>query len=542
MFTELFKRVIPLTAISLFLLLVASDFFFSGCATRSTPSGGPRDTTAPAMDTSFPPNGSLFFKGNELIIEFSEFISLKNPGQQINFSPPLKEKPEFTLRGKELSIEWTDTLRENTTYTISFGEAIQDFTEGNVNDRMKFVFSTGSYIDSLRLRGRVIDGRTNQAEKQFLVALYEQSAVSNNDSIPFLEMPAYYTYTDEEGQFELENLRFGNFHVIAFEDKRGNFRLNTGSEKIAFLLDSLALNDSTPPLELKSFLPEDEPRFFGAKHTGNGQIQVAFNYEPDSLEVMRIGVDSSFANDFLTWEKSSDTSTFWFEQGKLDSLVLLVKADELSDTSTIFLRPFKKKKLEIKAVSESVPFYQSFQFETDRPLLSAEAEMLRVISKKDTLQPDSVVLTAPKILSVFPRRRPKELTIYFMEGAITGFDGNSNDSTMIKQITLKRDELGTVLFRVNTSSEENLILLIKDAQGIEIRRENFLGKTNVELKNELPGLYSAEIIIDKNGDGQWTTGDYLSRRKPEPIIKYDEQIEVRANWELELVWEPDLRD
>lgn len=535
------RRILPFTVISLFILLLVSDFFLSGCATRSTPSGGPRDTTAPAVDTSFPPNGSLYFKGNELIIVFSEFISLKNPGQQINFSPPLKEKPEFSLRGKELSIQWTDTLRENTTYTISFGEAIQDYTEGNVNDRLKFVFSTGSYIDSLSLRGRLIDSRTKQAEKQFLVALYEQAEILADDSLVFKQMPAYYTYTDEEGGFQLENLRYGSFHVIAFEDKRGNFRLNTGSEKIAFLQDSLVLNDSTPPLELQSFLPEDEKRFFGAKHIGSGQIQIAFNYPPDSLSARRLGPGAAIEDVFLTWDESPDTSIFWFDQEGLDSVVLEVKTNQISDTSTIFLRPFKKKSLGIKAVAEAVPFYQSFTFDADRPIVKTDVSLVQIITDKDTLPPDSVIQVSSRKMSVYPARRPKDLQVYFAAGAVQAFDGETNDSIVIKQSTLRRDELGSVVFRVVTASDQSLILLIKDKQGNEISRVNFKEKTSIDLKNALPGLYSAEIIIDENNDGAWTTGDYLGRRKPEQIIKYDEQIEVRANWELELVWEANLK-
>lgn len=539
---EHMRRIIPFTAISPFILLFISDFFLSGCATRSTPSGGPRDTTAPVVDTSFPPNGSLYFQGNELTILFNEFISLKNPGQQISFSPPLKEKPEFNLRGKELSIQWTDTLRENTTYTISFGEAIQDYTEGNVNDRLKFVFSTGSFIDSLSLSGRVIDSRTNQAEKEFLVAMYEQAEIRANDSLVFQKMPAYYTYTDEEGRFQLENLRYGNFHVIAFEDKRGNFRLNTGSEKTAFLQDSLVLNDSTSPLELKSFLPQDEKRFFGAKHTGNGQIEVAFNYAPDTLSVRRLGADAGMDYEFLTWDKSADTSVFWFNQTGLDSVVLLVETDELQDTSTIFLRPFKEKKLDLKAVAEAVPFYQSLDFKADQPLVKADPTRIRIITDKDTLTPDSVDLSSPMVLSIYNARRPKELSLYFAEGALTAFDGRTNDSLIIKQSILRRDELGSVLFSVIAQTDSALILIIKNKEAQEIRRVNFAVNTSVELKNALPGLYTAEIIIDVNKDGAWTTGDYLSRRKPEPIIKYGEQIEVRANWELELVWEANLKD
>ena len=534
------RRIIPLTAIACFILFFLADVFLSGCATRSTPSGGPRDTSAPVVDTSYPPNRSLFFEGSELIIEFDEYISLKNPGQQISFSPPLKKKPEFSLKGKELSIEWSDTLRPNTTYTISFGDAIRDYTEGNVNDQLKFVFSTGSYIDSLHLKGRVIDGRTGKPEKQFLVALYDQEAINENDSLAYNGIPAYYTYTDEEGNYELENLRYHSFHVIAFEDKRGNFQLNTGSEKMAFLSDSLILNDSTPSLTLKTFNPQGERRFFGARHIAYGQVQIDFNYPPDSLEVTRIITDSLGTNDYLTWDDTPDTSIFWFDQGKLDSIILLVKTAELADTSTIYLRPFKRQELKIEAESESVPFYQNPTFNTDKPIGKIDPSKILTIAGNDTLASDSAFIASPTSIEVIPVKRPGQFQCYFMKGAVTSFDNDVNDSLLINITNLRRNELGSVLFRVVSESEDSLILLIHNENGEETARLNFSGTTSIDLKNERPGLYSAEIIIDENGDGKWTTGDYLSRRKPERIVKYSEKIEVRANWELELVWEADL--
>ena len=39
-----------------------------------------------------------------------------------------------------------------------------------------------------------------------------------------------------------------------------------------------------------------------------------------------------------------------------------------------------------------------------------------------------------------------------------------------------------------------------------------------------------------NGNGKWDPGKYLQHRQPEKVIIYDEKVEVKANWDLELVW------
>ncbi len=512
----------------------------SGCATRTTPSGGPRDTTAPIVHTSFPANGSLRFRGNELRLIFNEYISLKNPNQQISFSPPLNFSPEFTLKGKELTILWKDTLKANTTYTISFGEAIRDYTEGNINDQLKIVFSTGSYLDSLALTGKVLDGRTGSPEKQFVVALYDYKQVKLDDSVAFKQMPSYYTFTNDEGEFRLENLRQDVFHIIGFEDRRGNFRLNSGAEKIGFMTDSLALTDSTGSLTIETFPPKAEDRYYGAKHVAYGQIELAFNYEPDSLQVFEPGLGEG-NSPYLTWEEEKDTISYWFNQEKKDSIVLIVATNEgLIDTSTVYLRPFKKKPLEVFASKAEYSFSEPLRMKMDQPLSTMDPKKIWIYASKDSLHPDTAFLESSRIIQIIPKKRPAQLTCYFMEGAITTYDGSGNDSLSLPLKTLRKNELGNVVFSVETEYEGALILLIINDAGMPIRREPFTKKLRVEIKNLNPGVYQAELIVDKDGDGEWTTGNYLTRRPAEKVIKYQDQIEVRANWDLELLWEAEL--
>jgi hypothetical protein len=47
-----------------------------------------------------------------------------------------------------------------------------------------------------------------------------------------------------------------------------------------------------------------------------------------------------------------------------------------------------------------------------------------------------------------------------------------------------------------------------------------------------------KIIYDTNDDGNWTTGNHLTKRQPEKIIYYSGDITIRANWDLELEWTP----
>ena len=69
----------------------------------------------------------------------------------------MKTAPKVKLGGKSISVNWKDTLKENTTYTFVFGDNIQDITEGNTLNNFQFVFSTGDVIDTLTYSGKVLE-------------------------------------------------------------------------------------------------------------------------------------------------------------------------------------------------------------------------------------------------------------------------------------------------------------------------------------------------------------------------------------------------
>lgn len=221
------------------LLLILTLPLLLRCANPVSPTGGPKDTKPPMVLNCEPANLSIRFSGSSIRIEFNEFLALKNPTSEIFISPPLTHPPDVKLRGKSLVMKIEDTLKPNTTYSISFGDAITDLTEGNILKGFTYVFSTGNYIDSLSLRGKVINAFNLQPEPDVFVTLY----LNNNDTLPFdslpLKVPPYYlTRTDEQGAFIFGNLLSDQFKLLAIEDMNSDLFFSQPSERIAFL-DSL---------------------------------------------------------------------------------------------------------------------------------------------------------------------------------------------------------------------------------------------------------------------------------------------------------------
>ena len=132
------------------------------CANVVTPTGGPKDIKPPEVVQATPENHSVNFIGNKIEITFDEYITLENANQNVLISPPLNEKPSIKLSNKTVVIKFKESLLPNTTYTIHFGSGIKDLHEGNVFNNYIYSFSTGKYIDTLQISGKILDAENKK--------------------------------------------------------------------------------------------------------------------------------------------------------------------------------------------------------------------------------------------------------------------------------------------------------------------------------------------------------------------------------------------
>ena len=227
--------------------MAALACLFARCAHPVSPQGGPRDTDPPLVVATDPPNYSTLFRKNSIRLDFDEFITLKNASAEILVSPPQRHTPDTRLRGKSLIISIEDTLSPNTTYSVTFGKAIADITEGNLLKDYAYIFSTGAYIDSLTLKGDLREAFDLKPAKGVFVGLYNDSYDTIPfDSLPLKVPPAFVTRTGETGDFRFMNLRPGPYRLCALSDQNSDLVFNQPAEKIAFS-DSLVSGVYEPP-------------------------------------------------------------------------------------------------------------------------------------------------------------------------------------------------------------------------------------------------------------------------------------------------------
>jgi len=213
--------------------------FCLGCAQVGSPSGGPRDQDPPRALESDPPNFSLRFEAKKIQITFDEYIVLDNVNQELVVSPPMEEQPEVRLRKKTLIIQFQEDLKENTTYTFNFGNAIKDLHEGNKLQNFEYVFSTGDILDSMSVKGTLKYAETLEKPKEAVsIMLYTDL----RDSVPLTEIPLYVGRSDDSGVFSVNNLRPDTYKIFALKDGNNNFLFDLPTEEIAFLDSSLTIN------------------------------------------------------------------------------------------------------------------------------------------------------------------------------------------------------------------------------------------------------------------------------------------------------------
>ena len=211
-------------------MMIAVGALLVACASIGSPEGGPRDYTPPQVVKSSPAPGTLNFKGNKVEIVFDEIVNLKDQQKKVIISPAPRTQPLIRTVGKKVTVEFRDTLQDNTTYVIDFSNAIEDNNESNQLDGYTFAFSTGDQIDTMAVSGIVLRASDLEPMQHVIVGLH-----SNLDDTAFTSIPLErVSRTNDRGLFTIRNLKPGNYHVFALNDVDGDYHM-ARTEDIAFL-------------------------------------------------------------------------------------------------------------------------------------------------------------------------------------------------------------------------------------------------------------------------------------------------------------------
>ena len=569
---------ITATAVLLALFVACLAFSHSCANTTTPPGGGPKDTIPPVLLKVTPESGSTGFPvtDGKITLLYDEYTVVKT-ASDIQLSPPTKRRPTAKIKGKNIVVSFSDTLRGDQTYTLDFGQALADNNEGNLAPRMVYTFSTGDSVDSLYLTGTVFDSRTLAPVKGALVAAFTDLS----DSACFNVMPDAVVKTDDWGFFSLRNIRDTTFRIYAYSNKAGTYKYDPDQDEVAFLdsvyRPSAVVNDSI--YELKSFLMTDTLQCkaresmitllmfkelqsvqylqnSGRRTDKQGFLKFsAADVRINSLEFVGIP-DSSI---ILQYNATRDSLDFWINTDyKLDDS-LLIRLNYLKTDSTGQLAPVDSSfTLAVRKTEEDKGALQKdkdkqkqapdtvFKLQVSASDETVEQLGVRVSSALPLLKVfrDSIVLTEtnPKgqkaerpfrfaqdssdirKFVITPEQalvRGYEYELTIPQGSFINLDKLPNEKNSAKFKVPQAENLSLLELRL-TGVEDRYIVELTDEKGSRVLRTYHIDQPgSLQFPYLQAGKYMIRITCDKSRNGYADTGNLLARKQPEVVRFYE---------------------
>ncbi len=568
--------------------VIAIALVLTCCANEKAPEGGKKDTTPPKAKKMYPASKSLHFTSDKIHITFNKFIKSTGFSQTL-ISPPLEKRPDFKIVNKTLTIKLKSPLRDSTTYTFNFAEDIKDVNEGNILNNFTYVFSTGDFIDSQRLAGKVIIAKDNSLADGVIVSLYPQDSVNAiKRSKPF-----YFAKTDKSGSFLINNIKAGHYNVFALKDENYNYIFDQPNEMIAFYDSLVYLNDTFPQnnapvlkndfkkdtttaikdsiqrkndphlknIELSLFADGGKIRFLGNKAIALGNIQFYYS-QPVSNFQLHVEPPSErvlwYPND------TKDTINYWYSNyyDKKGAFYLSVN-DSILDTTRITLNYINidsfsaNKKYRLSVVNQTdtsksgknngenytaQELYKPVKIFFTRPIVEINE------SKAPVFYQDSVKKDLPLKLSIdepsklstsfdFTKTENTKYTIEFPDSSFKDIFGSWNRKIIYKFKTTSKDAYGNInLTLKNSHPEKNYLIKLIDRTGAVIKEISFTGEKErkINIPNVAASDYKIIAVDDANGNGKWDTGDFKKKRQPEKVINFKEVHSLKGGWDMDI--------
>lgn len=584
------RKYLPLVLV---LAAIAPMLFIHSCAnTTQAPSGGKKDTIPPyiVMIDPLPGATGVPLVGAKFKFDFNEYVTIKT-AQNIFLSPPGKKMPKSRVQGRSVIVSIEDTLKENTTYTISFTDALADNNEGNIYPGYTYVFTTGDHIDSMAFTGVVQDCNDLSPVKGATVLLYKD----HSDSAVFLQRPYAATKTDDWGFFILPFIEDTLYRLYAIKDDNNNNLYDPETEMVAFV-DSIIRPAITVSDTLREFLKYDMTDTLGcrarkteyelnlfreipSKQVIVNKVRVSdrsayitfmsndawidslwisgfpsnkvitqFNLKQDSLEIWvnDKGQMPDTLNLYVNYRKTDTLGNKTpylervrlFQEGKKKARNSYQARQEIQHTDTIcnFTASVKPETVEQKGFELEFVFpIVSEQFDSVQ-LKSINPRQQEVLEKFSVIR-DSTNIRKYTILPQVTYLPGYEYLLKIPQDCFRDINGFGNDSLEVK-VSLPTDEtLSKLNLNLTGIDRKYIVDLLDDRMGEPLRSYIVTSDKVLEFPYLKEGKYAIRISDDGNDNSMVDTGNLLEHRQPEKVLFYtlkDERlIDIPAGSEID---------
>ena len=544
------------------------------CAQVKPLTGGEKDTIPPNIIKSIPERFSTNTNSDYFFFEFDELVDASTLREKLIISPFYDGSFEVKTKKNTITIFFDSLFEDNTTYIFNFADGVTDVTERNPSLNSKFVFSTGDKIDSSYVSGIIHNPLKNELVEGALVGLYNKE-----DSLDlFHKKPVYFSLTDEDGRFRIENLKKDEYTIYAFFDENNNLQAEYKKELFGFLEESILIGDSIENLYIPIFNEDLTNLELLRKRERGSVVDLVYNKKIKEYKVSCVENISYSLSD-------NNLLSVYRNKVQKDSVFLKVSVKDVNNyiAEDSFYIKFSEEvntnnetKSSFKLKSNNADDSIEFKLETNKPLIKYSIDNVEIkydtvalpkkfygyytkkksnnlIEGKMFIQVDSASKYIEKIKKdiiadslgfendsiyksvsgYYKRLNTSKLSLEIKKGSIITID-NDSIKTIKEDLRIRgKDYYGGLSGSVvNIENNKNIIVELVNEKFTQIINNKMKGYS-FDFQNIPPGKYYLRVIEDKNNNYEW---DYYSIKKKidsERITYYPELIEVLSNWTIE---------
>lgn len=580
--------------------ILSSAGLFIACANMASPSGGPYDLEPPKIVSISPGFNATNVTKNKVEIIFDENVVIEKPNEKVIITPPQQLLPVIRSVNRKVTVELRDTLIPNTTYTVDFTDAVSDNNEKNVFENFSISFSTGDIVDTLAISGKVVAASNVEPVSGIYVGLHSNL----NDTAFTKTKFERISRTDERGNFTIRGIAPGRYRIYALEDISRTYMYTNLGANVAFLDTIIEPSstpdmhkdtvftvkngektiDTIRDVHFTRFIPDDivlrtsisdfKRRYLQKYERIPNRIMLYFGAPAPLPELKPLSFEQN--QDWYVLEKNvtQDTLTYWIKDRdilEMDTLKFEMSYYETDSLNQNILvtdefaffergrRKEKEKKKKKKEEEEEIVFlninnnlnssweiYNNITLEFEEPIEGTLNDKVKLQRLIDTVYTDitdyQIVVDSlnPRLYTIKHKWGYGEGYSFAIDSAsVRSLYGLWNNKLEQKFRVKKKEDYGNILLEISGIEGLPAFVELLDKSDKPIRK-SVVKKGIIIFRNVNPGEYYARIVIDKNNNGVWDTGNFDENRQPEEVYYYDNFFNVRAYWDNEEKWVVDL--
>lgn len=526
---------VPSLLILKFVLVII--LFSYGCASMRSPEGGPRDTTPPKVLKVEPADLSTNFKSEKITFTFDEYFNLRDEFKEFSISPEQEKPPLLKKDKKKLEVVFQDSLEKNTTYTLNFGKSVVDVNESNVLKNLTYAFSTGPFLDSLSISGKITNSLTGKPELDAVVLILPLE----RDSLFGKKRASIYTTTDSAGLYRLKNLKAGTYKIYALKESAGDKIYQQATDEVGFIKEPIKLSKNLDSINLAVFKElASNFRILDRKLNQDGSISMVFNQKLTKPEINIIDKPLIDESKIVRFSHGNDSVSVWLKDLSFDSLKIAIKSDNKSLDTLLFSRDKKDTYTRNISITDNMNANVLNPNHSLKLIFNIPIEKIdptKIVLLEDSTQIKDFTLEkdiSDPLIYTFNYSWKKKPTykIQFKEGAITGLF-NTNNKEINKIIKLgSNDDYGNLILKLEVSdTTKNYVFQLVNERKQVVYTDLVTSNKTIKFSNYRAGIYFANIVYDENKNGIWDTGSISKGTQPELIWNSPAELSIRANWD-----------